>query len=76
MAIEMVQPEIVEKLEALPDSLRAEVLNYIDFLLEKYATTSPQVELPKKKRRAGLLKGKIWISDDFDEPLEDFQDYM
>lgn len=32
---------------------------------------------PKKiKRRAGSLKDKIWISDDFNKPLEDFNDYM
>lgn len=24
----------------------------------------------------GCLKGKIWMSPDFDEPLEDFKDYM
>jgi hypothetical protein len=71
----MVQTQIVEKLEALPESLRAEVLHYIEFLLEKYAKTSPQVEVPKKKRKAGLLKGKIWMSDDFDAPLEDLQEY-
>jgi antitoxin (DNA-binding transcriptional repressor) of toxin-antitoxin stability system len=26
--------------------------------------------------KAGSLKGKIWISDDFDEPLEEFREYM
>lgn len=26
--------------------------------------------------RIGALKGKIWISDDFDEPLEEFKEYM
>ena len=32
---------------------------------------------PKKKRRqAGSAAGKIWMSPDFDEPLEDFKDYM
>ncbi|MDZ7899394.1 MAG: DUF2281 domain-containing protein [Arcicella sp.] len=32
---------------------------------------------PQKKRRvAGSLKGKIWYSDDFDEPLEHLKDYM
>lgn len=31
----------------------------------------------KTERKFGLLKEeKIWISDDFDEPLEDFKDYM
>ena len=26
---------------------------------------------PKRKREFGGLKGKIWMSDDFDEPLEE-----
>ena len=26
--------------------------------------------------RAGSLPGTIWMSPDFDEPLEDFKDYM
>lgn len=26
--------------------------------------------------RVGGLKGKIWISDDFDAPLEDFAEYQ
>jgi hypothetical protein len=24
----------------------------------------------------GCLSGKIWMSDDFDEPLDDFKEYM
>lgn len=31
---------------------------------------------PLKERVLGCLKGQIWMSDDFDEPLEDFKDYM
>lgn len=30
----------------------------------------------KRKRRFGSARGMIKISDDFDEPLEDFKDYM
>ncbi len=30
----------------------------------------------KRKRCFGSAKGLIKMSDDFDEPLEDFQDYM
>ncbi len=26
--------------------------------------------------RFGCLAGKIWLAPDFDEPLEDFKDYM
>lgn len=32
--------------------------------------------IPKKMRQAGSAKGQIWMSDDFDEPLECFQEYM
>jgi hypothetical protein len=24
----------------------------------------------------GILKDKIWVSDDFDEPLEELKEYM
>ncbi len=32
----------------------------------------------EKKKRGGLeiLKGKFWMADDFDAPLEDMKDYM
>jgi antitoxin (DNA-binding transcriptional repressor) of toxin-antitoxin stability system len=31
---------------------------------------------PPKRRHRGSAKGQIWISPDFDEPLEDFREYM
>lgn len=31
---------------------------------------------PKSGRRAGSAKGMIKMADDFDEPLEDFGEYM
>jgi len=30
----------------------------------------------KAKRRIGTAKGKIKMAEDFDEPLEDFKEYM
>lgn len=38
----------------------------------KLITKSPV----KHRRQAGSAKGLVTISDDFDEPLEDFKDYM
>lgn len=35
----------------------------------------PQDSAPKK-RKAGLLKGKIKMSDDFDAPLDEMKEYM
>ncbi len=29
-----------------------------------------------KRRRAGTAKGNFWMSPDFNEPLEDFAEYM
>ncbi|MBF2085224.1 DUF2281 domain-containing protein [Thermoleptolyngbya sp. C42_A2020_037] len=71
----MLQSVIVEKLEKLPEPLQTEVLHYIEFLLDKYVPDM-SVQVEPKKRKAGLLKGKIWMADDFDAPLEDLKDYM
>jgi prevent-host-death family protein len=30
----------------------------------------------KKLLKRGSAKGKVWMSEDFDEPLEDFEEYM
>lgn len=29
-----------------------------------------------KSRQPGSAKGQVWMSDDFDEPLEEFKEYM
>ncbi|ELS03744.1 antitoxin of toxin-antitoxin stability system [Xenococcus sp. PCC 7305] len=29
-----------------------------------------------KSRQPGSAKGQVWMSDDFDAPLEEFQEYM
>ncbi len=31
---------------------------------------------PLKPRVGGSMKGEIWMSDDFNEPLDDLKDYM
>lgn len=31
---------------------------------------------PKKERKFGTAKGLIKMSDDFDQPLDDFKEYM
>lgn len=30
----------------------------------------------KRPLKRGSAKGKVWMSDDFDEPLNDFREYM
>jgi hypothetical protein len=39
----------------------------------------PSAESPAESTREdifGCMRGKIWMSDDFDEPLDDFKEYM
>ena len=34
------------------------------------------LEPAQKRRQPGSAKGLVWVSDDFDAPLEDFKEYM
>ena len=38
--------------------------------------TSEQAEIKPQRRQAGLSEGVAWMSPDFNEPLEDFVEYM
>ena len=59
------------KVKQLPIEVRQEVSDYLDFLLYKYSNRKPV------KPYAGCMKGTvIWMSEDFNEPLDDFKDYM
>jgi len=62
--------ELYAKLVELPDEYKKEAHDFVDFLKTKM--TGKNVT---KKREAGLAKGLIEMSDDFDEPLDDFKDY-
>ena len=59
------------KLEILPQELKNEVNDFIDFLIQKSAKEKEKV-FPK----FGSAKGKIRMSADFDAPLDDFKEYM
>jgi hypothetical protein len=59
------------KVKLLPFEVRHEVSDYLDFLLYKYRNRKAV------KPYAGCMKGTItWMSDDFNEPLDDFKEYM
>ena len=71
----MLETTIIEYLHKLPDSLQKEVLHYTQFLLETHNKTTSS---PQKKRKSGFLKGTfaLPLAEDFNELLEDFQEYM
>jgi len=74
------ETKILEAISQMPETLKQEILHYAQYLIEKYSRNSEEqeeLEQPKQKRGGfGILKDKIWISDDFDEPLEDMKEYM
>ncbi|MGB3189484.1 MAG: DUF2281 domain-containing protein [Limnoraphis sp.] len=72
---------ILKNISKLPESIKQSVLLYTEFLVSQYAkeTTEEPVEaIPNKPRLAGSMKGTfvLPLPDDFDEPLEDFKEYM
>ena len=64
---------LIEKIKKLPPDYQQEVNNFIDFILEKKINILPP---ERRNRESGQLKGKVWMSPDFDAPLEDLKDYM
>lgn len=67
----MADIDIYTKLTTLPDSLKKEVNDFVDFLKSKSVTKRKN----KPQRKPGLAKGLIQMEDDFDEPLDDFKEY-
>ena len=58
-------------INALPDHLKAEVADFVGFLVQKHR---PEKKI--KERKFGCGKGFFKVAPDFDEPLADFKDYM
>lgn len=56
---------------SLPPDLKKEVADYVAFLKQK-----AKAKKEPKTRQFGCAKGFFKMSPDFDEPLEDFKDYM
>ena len=70
---------VAEAAQKLPDlidaAIRGEeiVITKDDHSVVKLIPASTIKRYPAK---AGSAKGEIWMSDDFDEPLEEFKEYM
>ena len=54
------------------EPLKQELLFYIDSLLKRQFADKEQ----KHKPQFGCAKGSFVLSPDFDEPLDDFKEYM
>ncbi|HWJ26010.1 MAG TPA: DUF2281 domain-containing protein [Flavisolibacter sp.] len=67
----MTDLQLYNELSMLPKDLKKEVEDFIKFL-----KTKVKKENPIKQRVFGSAKGFFIMQDDFDEPSENFQDYM
>lgn len=78
---------ILNKYITLPERLQEEVVDFIDFLMfmqqrqEKYleegiSGRKKDGKRKKKESNFGSARGLIVIKNDFDQPLEDFKEYM
>lgn len=71
----MTEQLIFSQLYQLPENLKLEVLDYIEFLVKKQ--TEKSFTMKKSKARIfGSAKGKYQLAPDFDAPLDDFKEYM
>lgn len=65
------------QLEALvAAALNGEAVYLITEDQRELQLTPQETTAPKKKREAGLLKGQIIVHEGFDDPIEDFEEYM
>lgn len=76
MALDM----IIQEAKGMSDEALMEVVRFMKFIkLESRnisASTSDTGVGKKRIRSAGMYRGQGWMSDDFDEPLDDFKEYM
>ena len=62
--------QLYYQIMTLPQEMQHQIADFVEFLKHKNQNQTP------KKRIAGLAKGLIEMTADFEEPLEDFKDYM
>ena len=77
----MTEQVYIKQLSNLPESVKVELWAYFEYLLFKYqipknTANGNKDKTEKKTPKAGFLKGTFIMSEDFDEPLEDFKEYM
>ena len=67
----MTDTSLYNKISALPQPIQKEVIDYMEFLIQKHKRQNNKIH-PK----AGCMKGVFKMSPDFNEPPDDFKEYM
>ena len=72
------QQQALHVIEGLPDDQSSQVIQFAEYLAAKSKTTAKSGAESENGylRQPGILKGKIVMSEDFDETPECFKEYM
>ena len=63
--------QLYTEISSLPAELKKEVSDFVEFLKQKSRKSKKL-----KERKFGYAKGFFKMAVDFDEPLQDFKEYM
>jgi hypothetical protein len=69
----MTDIRLYSKISTLPGQLKAEVSDYVDFLIQKKGRSRKR---KKHSPKAGCMKGTFIMEPGFDDPINDFKEYM
>jgi hypothetical protein len=70
----MLQKLIIQEIQLLPESIQTEVFHFLLYLKSKHLENVSSQKV--KRPYFGCGDVKVVIKPGFDEPLEDFKDYM
>ncbi|MGF7110441.1 DUF2281 domain-containing protein [Treponema pedis] len=66
-----------KKLKLLPQTALEEISSYVDYIFFKFSRLEKNTTSKNKKKGFGCLKDiPCKMSPDFDEPIEEFAEYM
>jgi len=75
--------EVKRQAQELFANLGFDISQAVNLLLQQAIANQTIMEKPLvfnqsgvKQAKLGGWEGKVWMSDDFDEPLEEFKEYM
>ncbi len=74
----MTDSQFMQMYQSLPEALQKEAERFVTTLVQK---ATPPIKSKSKNTEEsrggyGCLKGKLWVSEDFDAPLEDFKELV
>jgi len=76
----IIKPNVPKINLSIPDEYVGEEIEILVFPVKRTDSPENPINNPASSAKAipvfGCMKGQIQMSDDFDEPLEDFKEYM